>query len=277
MKQKQSISTCLLCWLVPIILGLNACSSVGPQAVDTDITAPTKDDLSGFNKASADFNRTMDKIILKPIAGGYKAITPKPARQGLSNVLKNLMEPWTIINEMLQLNFKGAAHSSKRFVVNTTLGIGGLFDQATDMNLPRHKEDFGQTLAVWGMTPGTYIVLPFIGPSNIRDTIGFGVDFFFEPINYILHDQGYHAEAYIRTGLQVIDFRASNYDAVNDYLYRADSYDRMKLFYEQTRAFQIRNGLTASDAEDDFFFEEEDLACYPADEAIEGDVICPAD
>jgi len=256
------------------LVSLSACSAVGPHNVKTAVTAPSQDSYVGVNKAIHDFNKGFDQVIFRPISKGYKAVTPKPVRKGFSNFLSNLFEPWTAINEVLQLNFKGAFHTTKRFVVNSTMGLGGIVDTASKNGIDRHKEDFGQTLAIWGIKPGPYVVIPFIGPSNLRDTVGFGVDFFVEPLNVVLHNKGRHLEAYGRTLATALDARTRNYDALTDYIDRPDSYPHLKLFYEQTRAYQIRNGLTAPDAVDDMFVGEDEPDCYPADEAIEGDVIC---
>lgn len=251
---------------------LPACSSVGPDNVPLAVTKPSKDGWKSFNETNTKINKAVDKTVIRPLANTNNAIVPKPIRNGLINFIGNLYQPWTAINELLQMNFKGAWHTTKRFTVNSTIGIAGLFDPATGMKLDQHREDFGQTLAVWGIKPGHYIVLPLLGPSNIRDTFGFAVDFVLDPVNFIALRNDKEELAIARSMLNALQLRSSNFDVVSEYIDREDSYDRLKLFYEQTRAFQIRNGLDAPDAVDDMFLEEPE--CYPADEALEGDIIC---
>jgi len=252
---------------------VTACSSIGPHNVKTAVTAPTEDNNPSFNAMTSSFNKGFDKVIMRPAAKQKGGIIPKFIRDGVGNFIKNLYEPWTAINEMMQFNFKGAAHTTKRFVVNTSMGLGGLFDTATKNDILRHKEDFGQTLAVWGVKPGSYLVIPFLGPSNVRDTFGFMVDVVADPVSIFSWRRGKPLEVVGRTFLNAIEFRTANYNVISEYIDRPDSYDRLKLFYEQTRAYQIRNGLLAPDAVDDLFVDDE-LECYPADEALEGDVIC---
>lgn len=130
------------------------------------------DPLESGNRKVHAFNDTADHFLLKPIAKGYTAILPKPAERGIANAFSNLNDPWVAINQLLQGKPKLALRDTGRFLVNTTLGIGGLFDVAGRMGLEKHQEDFGQTLAVWGVGRGAYLVVPFWGPSSPRD--GFG-------------------------------------------------------------------------------------------------------
>jgi len=268
-NKKRLQRTCAVFCLVLV----TACSNVGPHNVKTAVTAPAVDKHTGFNAMNARINKTIDKAMIRPAAKQEGSVIPKFIRDGFGNLLNNLYEPWTVVNEVLQLNFKGAAHSTKRFVVNTSMGIGGLFDTAAKNGLERHREDFGQTLAVWGVKPGSYLVIPFLGPSNMRDTFGFVVDVAADPVSIFSWRRGKPLEVAGRTFLNAVEFRTANYNIITEYIDRPDSYAHLKLFYEQTRAYQIRNGLLAPDAVDDLF-EGDDLDCYPADEALEDDVIC---
>ena len=244
------------------LLGLTACSTVGSENVPTQITAPAEDPFEGINKFSFAANKVMDRYMMRPISSGYRKVVPQQARYGIRNLLRNLMEPWTAINEILQLDFAEAGHTTARFIVNSTVGIAGLFDPAKKIGLDRHEEDLGQTLAVWGVPPGPYIMLPFFGPSNARDAFGLGVDFLVEPVSTIAHNNGYHIEAYSRTFMEGLDFRARNHDIITEFIEKDHGYIRFKSFYEQTRAYEIRNGQPAPDEEDLFDFEDD---CYDED------------
>lgn len=239
------------------LLGLAACSTVGSENVPTRITAPASDPFKDLNEFSFAANKVMDRYMMRPISSGYRKVVPQQARYGIRNLLRNLMEPRTAINEILQLDFAEAGHTTARFIVNSTVGIAGLFDPAKKIGLDRHEEDLGQTLAVWGVPPGPYIMLPFFGPSNARDTFGLGVDFLVEPVSTIAHNNGYHIEAYSRTFMEGLDFRARNHDIITEFIEKDHGYIRFKSFYEQTRAYEIRNGQPAPDEEDLFDFEDD--------------------
>jgi phospholipid-binding lipoprotein MlaA len=128
-----------------------------------------KDPLERLNRASYAFNDALDRMLARPAAKAYKAVVPEKARQAVSNVLGNLSYPTVIINDALQAKFSDAGSDTLRFLANTVIGVGGLFDPATRFGLPIHDEDFGQTLGAWGVPPGPYLVVPFLGPSDTRD------------------------------------------------------------------------------------------------------------
>ena len=137
-----------------------------------------------MNRRVFAFNDAMDRWVLKPVAKGYTKITPRLLRRGVSNFFVNLSYPFVIVNEFLQGKFAEGASDTGRFVMNTTLGLGGLFDPATGADLQLHDEDFGQTFAKWGVGSGPYLVIPFLGPSDVRDGIGSGVGFAAQPTRY---------------------------------------------------------------------------------------------
>jgi phospholipid-binding lipoprotein MlaA len=146
----------------------------------------TPDDRwEGFNRGVYKFNDAVDRAALKPVAKGYRKITPHWMRVGIGNFLGNLEYPATAINQFLQGKFRLGLRDSGRFLINTTLGIGGLLDPATSAGLEANDEDLGQTLAVWGVGSGPYLTLPFFGPSTLRDAPSRMVDFFFDPITYV--------------------------------------------------------------------------------------------
>lgn len=138
-------------------------------SAETEIEA---DPLEGYNRAIFSFNESLDNNLLKPVAEGYREIMPDPAERGISNFFSNLREPFNILNNLLQFKFEDAVSDTVRFGINSTIGILGLFDVATDAGIPKHDEDLGQTLAVWGVESGPYFVLPIFGPSTLRDSAG---------------------------------------------------------------------------------------------------------
>ena len=152
-------------------------------------TAPgrtTPDDpWQGLNRAVYRFNDVIDKAAVKPTAKAYRKITPQWLRTGVGNFFNNLELPWTIVNQLLQGKPKLMALDTCRLVVNSTVGLGGVIDVASRLELPADEEDFGQTLAVWGVPSGPYVMLPFFGPSSLRDGPGRGVDYFGRPLRYL--------------------------------------------------------------------------------------------
>jgi phospholipid-binding lipoprotein MlaA len=143
-----------------------------------------KDSFEGFNRGVYKFNDTVDKAALKPVAKGYRKVTPQFVRAGVGNVLSNLEYPGTFINQFLQGKFLLGLKDTGRFLLNSTLGVAGIFDVATPLGLEKNDEDFGQTLAVWGVPSGPYLTLPLFGPSSVRDAPSRVVDWFTTPLQY---------------------------------------------------------------------------------------------
>ncbi len=135
-----------------------------------------RDPWQGFNQKIFWFNDQVDRWVLEPVAKGYDHVTPVPVQHSVVNFFDNLRFPIVVLNEVLQGKLDEGGVVAARFFVNTTVGVLGFFDPATGWNLPRHDEDFGQTLGVWGLAPGPYLVLPLLGPSTARDVVGLGVD-----------------------------------------------------------------------------------------------------
>ena len=154
--------------LVMVALLLSACAT-GPNANPRDPMEP-------FNRGVYGFNDAVDRAVIKPVATAYRDVLPSPVRTGVSNFFNNLQDLWSFVNNTLQLKGEGAGNSIVRFGVNTVFGLGGLIDIASEMRIERHTEDFGQTLGRWGMGAGPYMVLPFVGPSTLRDTAALPVD-----------------------------------------------------------------------------------------------------
>ena len=158
------------------LVALAACAAPATSADDP---------LEPLNRNILFFNGALDRVVLRPVASGYARVVPAPIRTGIGNFLDNLREPRTAINQLLQGRPGLAVADTARFLVNSTLGIGGLFDPATQMGLAHHREDFGQTFAVWGIEPGPYLMIPFSGSSNVRDAIGMVVGLGAMPQTYI--------------------------------------------------------------------------------------------
>ncbi len=166
--------------LALLSLVLSGCATLPPGA-----RPDPRDRFERFNRSIYAFNVAFDHAILRPVAHGYVRVTPAPVRHSVSNFLSNLAYPRTVINDFLQGKVNDGANDTARLVVNTLFGIGGLFDPASHMNLDRHSEDFGQTLGHWGVGSGPYLMLPFLGPSSVRDTAGLIPDEFTNPTWYV--------------------------------------------------------------------------------------------
>jgi phospholipid-binding lipoprotein MlaA len=170
----------------------------------TGVDADPLDPLEGYNRSMYQFNDALDRAVIKPLARGYQAITPAPVNKGITNFFNNLSDVRSALNNLLQFKIGRAFSDVGRVAINSTVGILGLLDVANNMNLPRYDEDFGQTLGVWGMGSGPYIVLPFFGPSSGRDGVGVVVDWFTDLV--MLIDD--NAIRWGLRGLDVVDTRA---------------------------------------------------------------------
>ncbi|MHA4868562.1 MlaA family lipoprotein [Duganella sp. PWIR1] len=195
-----------------------------------------RDPYEGFNRAMFEFNDTVDTYALKPVATAYKTVTPQFVQTGVGNFFGNLGDAWTAINNLLQGNGEAGMSDVARFALNSTLGVVGLFDIATEAGLPKHKEDFGQTLGVWGVSSGPYVVLPLLGPSTVRDTVALPAD--------IAGDiWRYKEPTYVRnigTALRIVDTRAGLLDASSLFEDAAlDRYEFLRDGYLQRRESQI--------------------------------------
>ncbi|PCJ49967.1 MAG: ABC transporter [Gammaproteobacteria bacterium] len=164
-----------------LILILSGC------ATSTDNYSDPNDPFESFNRASYRFNKAVDKVILKPVTKGYDAIAPMPVKVGVSNFFSNLGEIPTIFNGLLQGKIADAFSDTGRFLINSTLGLAGIMDVATDLGIEENDEDFGQTLGAWGFDSGAYIMLPLLGPTTIRDSLGIPLDGYLSFSRYVDH------------------------------------------------------------------------------------------
>jgi phospholipid-binding lipoprotein MlaA len=213
-------------------------------ALENTDPRPSYDPWEGFNRAMFGVHRAVDNAVLEPVARGYRAITPRPVRGGVRNFLRNLNAPVIFANDLLQGEFKRAGSTAGRFAINSTVGIAGILDPATSIGLERHDEDFGQTLAVWGVPSGPYLFLPLLGPSNIRDSAGRGVDIALDPITWSDFDEIDTFRA-SRTVLGAISAREGLLDPIDAIEAQGgDLYITYRSAYEVSREAAIQNGRT---------------------------------
>lgn len=201
------------------------------------------DPLEPLNRGIFEFNRGVDTLLLRPAATFYKAMVPPPIQDLVHNFLNNLKAPVILLNDLLQGEAERAGDTAARFAINTTVGILGFGDPATDMGFPRHGEDFGQTLGVWGSGEGPYLVLPILGPSNPRDVVGRVVDVLTDPIWHYAQNTDREYITYQRFVAGAINFRARNMEEIDDMERTSlDYYAAVRSLYRQVRDDEIRNG-----------------------------------
>ena len=207
----------------------------------TTIEDEIYDPFEPLNRAIFSFNNVADRIVLEPIAKGYKKL-PSPFQRGISNFLSNLRAPLVIVNQLLQGQGENAAQSSGRFIVNSTVGVFGLFDVAEKIGLEEKEEDYGQTLATWGVGDGFYVVLPLFGPSNLRDTTGMVLTMMTDPINAYAVTEGEAWLVPMRTAANAVDQRSKIIDEVNALRDNSvDYYAAVRSSYYQNRKAAINN------------------------------------
>ncbi len=229
-----------------LALSLSACSS--PHT-----TSEISDPFESRNRAVHKFNNAIDKAAIEPIVKGYRSAVPSPARKGVRNVLRNLRSPIILANELLQGDLDGAGHVITRASVNTFIGVGGLFDVAGHENIPYESEDFGQTLAVWGVGHGPYLVAPLFGPGSVRDYTGLAVDSFADPLNHWFFNIDKDALVYVGGATTFLDKREELLDVLVDLRNSSiDHYATLRSVYVQNRNNLITDGETSLDSLPDF-------------------------
>jgi phospholipid-binding lipoprotein MlaA len=258
MKKILSIS------VITFFIFTNAFAGADGELELSKKSKPVKDCFEPINRVTFAVNQGLDKIIFKPVAKGYRVL-PSPVRTGVSNALDNLSNLVTIPNNVLQIELKKAGVNTGRFVINTTIGILGLFDVAQNLGFPEYeREDYGQTLGVMGVGPGCYLVLPVLGPSTIRDTAGsfiniMGGDPWYNASvngnNEFLSDSDYLASRV----LGGINFRAKNLDSLDNLEKNSmDFYASVRSLYLQDRQQKILNSKETTETMDDGDWEEID-------------------
>ncbi|MGJ8535571.1 MAG: MlaA family lipoprotein [Parasphingopyxis sp.] len=229
-----------------LMLFLSACATTmaGPNGM------ADRDRHEEFNRDMWAVNQGIDTVLISPAADVYRTITPQPARRGITNIFRNLSEPWSFINNLLQGRPDRALRNLGRFIINSTIGVGGLADHATAMGIEPAPEDFGQTLAVWGVGDGGYVMNPLLGPSTQRDTFGAIVDFIANPVSIFL-DRGLNLTTQEQWGIRaasIISTRAELTESGVDAFLEssADPYAAARSAYFQNREAAILNYDTAS-------------------------------
>jgi len=220
-------------------LGLALVASLFLTGCATGPNANPKDPLEPMNRSISRFNDSLDENVLKPVATGYRDVTPDLVQKGVRNVFNNLSDVWSTVNSGLQLKGRDTAESFMRVVVNTVFGVYGIFDVATEIKLQRHTEDFGQTLGYWGVPSGPYLVLPVLGPSTLRDTAGLPVDTSADVVRHLDHIPTRNSAM----GLRIVEKRADLLKATNMLEEAAlDKYSFTRDSYLQYRRSQIYDG-----------------------------------
>lgn len=224
MMKKTSRAFCAIAMAAAMV----GCASTNPQ-----------DPLEGFNRTMFEFNDTVDKAALKPAAEAYRKVLPSFVQTGIGNFFGNLGDVWTAVNNFLQGKIEAGALDVVRVTANSTLGVLGLFDIASDSGVPKHQEDFGQTLGRWGVPSGPFVVLPFFGPSTVRDTTALPADLYGNLWNHVESIPWRNGGTVVR----VIDGRAALLDASNLLEDAAlDRYQFVRDAYMQRRQSQVYDG-----------------------------------
>ncbi len=240
-----------LSWLSKLALLLLVTTSLSAAA--NDVEGVTSDPWEGFNRKIFVFNDYGDRYFLRPIAQGYHYVLPDPVESGISNVFSNASMVITMVNDVLQLKFDELGHDSSRFLINTTLGLLGVFDVASSVGLHHRDEDFGQTLGYYGVPTGPYLVLPFLGSSTVRDGLSRFPDSYVSPVGNIDHVPTRN-ELY---GLNIISSRAGVLNV--DQLVSGDRYVFIRDAYLQHREWLVQDGNVTDDFGDEDYDEFDDI------------------
>lgn len=243
--------------MLSLVMVLGGCATTQPSASESEeesFSAHPEDPWEGFNRRVFAFNDVLDRYALKPISQTYVKVIPSPVRTGVGNVFSNLGEVRTAVNSLLQGKPGNAGLATSRFLINSTVGLAGLLDYATHMEITADKEDFGQTMGVWGWEDSRYLVLPFWGPSTLRDTVGLLPDRELYPITYLDGDVEIPLQI-----LRIVHARAGLLD--QESMIQGERYRFVRDAYLQRRNFVINDGELGEDpfASDDFEFDDADF------------------
>ncbi len=227
-NRTHSISRILICGALAVLLGISTSQAHGRTA--------ERDPFYDVNRLIFGFNEYLDKLLLRPLAVGYADYVPAPLQSGVTNFFGNIDDLNTFTNNLLQWKIPEAMSDCSRIIINSTVGIGGLIDVASELGLQKHQEDFGQTLAVWGVPSGPYLVLPVFGASSARDAFGLFVDSLLNPI-YQVDDEEQRAATF---GLERVEWRTGLLP--QESLISGDRYLFLREAYVQQREFEIKDG-----------------------------------
>ncbi|HTC11807.1 MAG TPA: VacJ family lipoprotein [Acetobacteraceae bacterium] len=227
-----------------LLLGPLLGCATPPPASDPDAVADfkeTNDPLEPTNRVMYAINNGLDTVILHPVAVAYRKVVPEPVRHGVHNVLSNLGTPVQLGNDVLEAKSRRAGDTTMRFLINTTIGVVGIFDVAKELGYPNHDNDFGTTLALWGVPEGPFLFLPVLGPSDPRDAIGHGVDIAGDPFTWVGQGAAVTALDWSRYAMTAVDERERVLDAIDSIKKTAlDPYATFRSLYRQHRKAQIR-------------------------------------
>jgi phospholipid-binding lipoprotein MlaA len=238
------------CLFLLLATPLTGCGTASDDPAEQATIEDANDPFEPVNRYFFEINYAFDELVFKPFAGWYRLMLPEFARDRVADVLRNVNEPVTLANDLMQGEWERAGDTAARFAINTTLGVVGLFDVAQHWGLRHHSEDFGQTLAVWGVAEGPYLMLPLLGPSTVRDGASRLVDAYFDAFSYLAALEGITYAMTTRRVLEGLELRSRNLETVD--ALRAgslDYYASLRSVYLQNRAFEIANGEAAFDAE----------------------------
>ena len=251
MTQRRTV--CTSGWTFLLLgLFLAGCASAPPDDGEQAAVRVEYDPLEPLNRGLYAVNDGFDRVTLKPIARGYKAVVPEFARRGVTNFSRNLFTPRSAVNNFLQGKPGPGFSELGRFIINTTLGIGGLIDVATAQGMPEYDEDFGQTLAVWGVPEGPYLFIPILGPNTLLDAASTPIDIATDPL-YHYDNSSVRDKVY---ALRVIDLRMRLLTAETLLEDSKDPYLTLRESYLQNRRFQVYDGSPTSTDEEEDLFEE---------------------
>ena len=251
---RANIRLSMMVLIISVILGGCAGHQASAQEASSSDAAPVEvydngDPFESVNRSIYQFNFTLDRWILKPVASFYRDYLPRPVRSGIGNFFSNLWEPNTMVNSLLQGKPYKAANSTARFILNSTVGLLGVFDVATPLGVAEEDEDFGQTLAVWGVGDGPYIMLPFLGPSNLRDTGGLVLQYALTDLVPPIFE---NPEQLFAAGVRIVDDRVDLLGADETLQLQVDPYLFLRESYRQASRVAIRDGALAELEEDPF-------------------------
>ncbi len=247
-RSAKIFSTLKVTVLVTVLAGMAGCATTSDER-------DPRDPWEGFNRGAFEFNRGLDKAIVRPIAKLYHYVTPNFLEQGIENFVTNLSYPVTIVNLLLQGKFEDFGVSLGRFALNSTFGLAGLVDVASEQGIPRHNEDFGQTFAVWGWENSPFLMLPVLGPSTLRDGVGRIPEFYTDGVSIASNE----FDRFEPLVANILTLRVNLFDLDDDLNEAADPYLLVRDAYLQSREFQITDGETELPDYDEFLDEQEDF------------------
>lgn len=253
--------------LLSLALGVSVLLVSGCASVPDNAGSDPADPWEAMNRQTFAFNSAVDMVLIRPIAKGYQFITPKPVREGITRVFQNTMEPSNAVNNVLQGKVEDGILSIFRLMINSTVGVLGIFDVAKQVDIERKPEDFGQTLAVWGVPNGPYLILPIWGPSNVRDTVGLVPEIALDPNTYITQDWfrwPWWGAKFINTRERLLPFTDMLENTVDPYI-------AMRNAYLQRRQSEVQDG------DDPSVLEPSKPLLNPFDDDDEADAVTKSD